>query len=36
MVMREGKLVFEGTQAELEACSDEYVQKFVKRPDDSA
>jgi phospholipid/cholesterol/gamma-HCH transport system ATP-binding protein len=34
MVMREGKLVFEGTQVELEACSDEYVRKFVKRPDE--
>lgn len=33
MVMREGKLVFEGTQVELEACGDDYVQKFVKRPE---
>ena len=33
MVMREGKLVFEGTQAELEACKDDYVEKFVKRPE---
>ena len=32
MVLREGRLVFEGTQAELEACPDEYVGKFVKRP----
>lgn len=36
MVMREGKLVFEGTQAELEACTDNYVLKFVKRPEDAA
>jgi len=33
MVMREGNLVFEGGQAELEASTDEYVQKFVKRPE---
>ena len=33
MVMREGKLVFEGTQRELEASTDSYVVKFVpKRP----
>jgi phospholipid/cholesterol/gamma-HCH transport system ATP-binding protein len=29
MVMNEGKLVFEGTQAELEASRDEYLSKFV-------
>ena len=33
MVMNEGKLVFEGTQPELEASTDPYVMKFVpKRP----
>jgi phospholipid/cholesterol/gamma-HCH transport system ATP-binding protein len=31
MVMREGKLVFEGSQRELEASTDDYVSKFVKR-----
>lgn len=31
MVMREGKLVFEGTQKELEESSDPYLQKFVRR-----
>jgi phospholipid/cholesterol/gamma-HCH transport system ATP-binding protein len=30
MVMREGKLIFEGSQDELEASPDSYVQKFVK------
>jgi phospholipid/cholesterol/gamma-HCH transport system ATP-binding protein len=29
MVMREGRLVFEGTQAELEASQDDYISKFV-------
>jgi phospholipid/cholesterol/gamma-HCH transport system ATP-binding protein len=29
MVMREGRLIFEGTQAELEASSDPYISKFV-------
>lgn len=29
MVMREGRLVFEGTQPELEASRDSYVTKFV-------
>jgi phospholipid/cholesterol/gamma-HCH transport system ATP-binding protein len=29
MVMREGRLVFEGTQAELEASHDDYISKFV-------
>jgi phospholipid/cholesterol/gamma-HCH transport system ATP-binding protein len=33
LVMREGKLVFEGNQQELEASSDSYVQKFVKKLD---
>ncbi|HXJ38490.1 MAG TPA: ATP-binding cassette domain-containing protein [Bryobacteraceae bacterium] len=36
MVLREGRLVFEGTQAELEACKDDYVMKFVKRPEAAA
>ncbi len=36
MVLREGRLVFEGTQTELEACSDEYVGKFVKKPEMAA
>lgn len=31
MVLREGRLVFEGLQEELEASPDEYVQKFVKK-----
>ncbi len=31
MVMREGRLVFEGTQDELEAARDPYVSKFVRR-----
>jgi phospholipid/cholesterol/gamma-HCH transport system ATP-binding protein len=33
MVMKEGRLVFEGSQTELEACTDSYVSKFVKRPE---
>lgn len=33
MVMKEGRLVFEGGQTELEACTDSYVMKFVKRPE---
>lgn len=31
MVLREGRLVFEGSQAELEASQDPYISKFVKR-----
>jgi phospholipid/cholesterol/gamma-HCH transport system ATP-binding protein len=31
MVMNEGKLVFEGSQAELEASKDDYIQKFVPK-----
>jgi phospholipid/cholesterol/gamma-HCH transport system ATP-binding protein len=31
MVMKEGRLIFEGTQAELEASSDPYISKFVPR-----
>lgn len=30
MVLREGRLIFEGPQAELEASPDPYVSKFVK------
>lgn len=33
MVMKEGQLIFEGSQAELEACGDSHVQKFVRRPE---
>jgi phospholipid/cholesterol/gamma-HCH transport system ATP-binding protein len=29
MVMKEGRLIFEGTQAELEASTDAYISKFV-------
>jgi len=31
LVLREGRLEFEGTQAELEASRDPYLSKFVKR-----
>ena len=31
MVLREGRLVFEGTQAELEASGDAYISKFRKQ-----
>jgi len=31
MVMHEGRLVFEGTQAELEASDDSYISKFVPK-----
>jgi len=31
MVMKDGRVVFEGTQHELEASHDEYVQKFVPK-----
>jgi phospholipid/cholesterol/gamma-HCH transport system ATP-binding protein len=33
MVLKEGRLVFEGGQADLEASSDPYISKFVKRPE---
>jgi len=36
MVMREGRLVFEGCQAELEASKDPYLSKFVKHPEQNA
>ena len=31
MVLKEGRLVFEGDQEKLESSTDEYVKKFVKR-----
>jgi len=31
MVLREGRLIFEGTQDELEAVQDPYISKFVKQ-----
>jgi phospholipid/cholesterol/gamma-HCH transport system ATP-binding protein len=31
MVLREGRLIFQGPQNELEASKDPYVEKFVKR-----
>jgi len=36
MVLREGHLVFEGPQAELESSKDPYVAKFIKRPERDA
>jgi phospholipid/cholesterol/gamma-HCH transport system ATP-binding protein len=36
MVMREGSLIFEGKQAELEASTDPYISRFVKRPEKTA
>jgi phospholipid/cholesterol/gamma-HCH transport system ATP-binding protein len=30
LVLNQGRLVFEGSQAELKACDDPYVKKFVK------
>jgi ABC-type transporter Mla maintaining outer membrane lipid asymmetry ATPase subunit MlaF len=30
MVLRDGRLVFEGPQADLEASKDPYISKFVK------
>jgi ABC-type transporter Mla maintaining outer membrane lipid asymmetry ATPase subunit MlaF len=31
MVLREGRVVFEGVRQELEASRDSYVAKFVKQ-----
>ena len=31
MVMKEGRLIFEGDQDQLEATKDPYISKFVKR-----
>jgi phospholipid/cholesterol/gamma-HCH transport system ATP-binding protein len=36
MVLKEGHLIFEGKQAELEASSDVYISKFVKHPEKDA
>jgi phospholipid/cholesterol/gamma-HCH transport system ATP-binding protein len=36
MVMCEGRLIFEGSQAELEAQPDPYISAFVKRPEKDA
>ncbi len=36
MVLREGRLVFEGSQADLESSADPYISKFVKRPEKDA
>ena len=36
MVLKEGRLIFEGDQAALEASSDTYISKFVKRPEQEA
>jgi len=36
MVLREGRLVFEGNQTDLEASTDPYITKFVKRPEKDA
>jgi phospholipid/cholesterol/gamma-HCH transport system ATP-binding protein len=36
MVLREGRLVFEGNQANLESSADQYISKFVKRPEKDA
>lgn len=33
MVMKEGRLIFEGDQPGLEASADPYITKFVKRPE---
>jgi phospholipid/cholesterol/gamma-HCH transport system ATP-binding protein len=36
MVLREGRLIFEGNQVDLEASADPYISKFVKRPEKEA
>ena len=36
MVLREGRLVFEGNQADLESSADPYISRFVKRPEKDA
>lgn len=36
MVMREGRLVFEGNQTDLESSQDAYISRFVKRPEKDA
>ena len=36
MVLRDGRLIFEGNQADLESSGDPYISKFVKRPEKDA
>jgi len=36
MVMKDGRLIFEGSQTDLEASRDSYVLKFVKPPEQEA
>ncbi|MGA2714589.1 MAG: ATP-binding cassette domain-containing protein [Bryobacteraceae bacterium] len=36
MVLREGRLIFEGNQADLESSADPYISKFVKLPEKDA
>jgi phospholipid/cholesterol/gamma-HCH transport system ATP-binding protein len=36
MVLREGRLIFEGNQTGLEASADSYIKKFVKAPEKNA
>jgi phospholipid/cholesterol/gamma-HCH transport system ATP-binding protein len=36
MVLREGHLIFEGNQTDLEASADPYISKFVKHPEKNA
>ena len=36
MVLREGRLVFEGNQTDLESSPDSYISRFVKRPEKDA
>lgn len=36
MVLREGRLVFEGNQTDLESSTDSYISRFVKRPEKDA
>jgi hypothetical protein len=31
MVLREGRLIFEGNQDRLESTADDYISKFCKR-----
>jgi phospholipid/cholesterol/gamma-HCH transport system ATP-binding protein len=36
LLLREGKVVYDGDQTELEASDDPYISKFVKRPEEAA
>jgi len=36
MVLREGRLIFEGNQADLESSKDPYISRFVKLPEKDA